>query len=78
MAARVILIEVEKGLTEQLDRYREYFWKTKQSVYIVLGVGGKLVYPEHLYVLPLSTIKGTKLNWVTSNAFERIQGQFLF
>ena len=51
----------EKGMffinNEQLDRYKLFEKERKISVFIIIGIGGKGITPNELYIVPVKEIK---------------------
>ena len=56
---------------KQLERYKDFEKKQKHPVFIAIGIGGKAISPEQLYIIPLQVIKNNLINIKKMNKYKK-------
>lgn len=70
---------VEIAKKEQFDRYKNFERKQKYPVFIVIGIGGKAISPEQLYVVPLKDINTNFIHIKRLKKYEKkVNSDFFF
>lgn len=62
---------VEFANESQLARYRKFETERNIPVFVVIGIAGEALCPEHLYIIPLKNISSTFLTIEELNSFEK-------
>lgn len=62
----------------QLENYRHFEREKKMIVFVVIGLGGTPSSPEEIFLIPLSKIKQSEINYVDLIPFKRIAGSNFF
>ena len=64
---------------KQFDRYKNFEKEQKYPVFIVIGIGGKAISPEQLYVVPLQEIDNNFILIRELKKYEKkVNGNFYF
>jgi len=61
----------EWATSHQLQGYREWEYRTQQHLFLVLGIGGKPVHPEKLFIIPLRRIESVTLDAAFAHKYLR-------
>ena len=70
---------VEFAKKEQFDRYKNFEKKQKYPVFIAIGIGGKAILPEQLYVVPLQEIDNNFIHIKELKKYEKkVNSNFFF
>ena len=70
---------VEFAKKEQFERYKNFERKQKYPVFIAIGIGGKAISPEQLYVVPLKEIDNNFIHIKELKKYEKkVNSNFFF
>lgn len=70
---------VEIAKKEQFERYKNFEKKQNNPVFIAIGIGGKAISPEHLYVIPLKEIDNNFIHIKELKKYEKkVNSNFFF
>lgn len=62
---------IEWAHSSQLQSYKECEYRTRQHLFLVLGVGGKPLHPEKLFIIPIRRIDSTSIHASFANKYFR-------
>lgn len=69
---------IEFATEEQFERYKRFEQKQQHPVFIVIGVGGKALSPEKLYVVPLKELAGNFIPIAKLKRYEKYMDSNFF
>ena len=69
---------IEFATEEQFERYKQFEQKQQHPVFIVIGVGGKALSPEKLYVVPLNELAGNFIPIAKLKRYEKYMDSNFF
>jgi len=71
--------EVKFATKEQLERYKNFEKESNNPVFIAIGIGGKAILPEQLYIVPLQKVDNNFIQIKELKKYEKeVNDDFFF